>query len=199
MSHRDTVLATPDPLQVRAETERLAKHSAAAAAAAQAYKSSGGGNMGMDDDDDMEATGGAANAAAEEQEDEHVKEAKRNTFEFTDNIAMNRLMRMFLFLEILGVIVDHPKLRTPPLFNLLCMPGLYYSIRFYAQPFLDAVFVLQTFLSTIVTFWNTNIGVLFSSDATVDTSGMSPFRRALAAAYGDDNVMRYALICLSVT
>jgi hypothetical protein len=177
MSHRETVLTAPDQAQVRAETEQLAKRVAAAALQA------GGGGFDDDADGDAADSGGATGHATEEQEDEHVKEAKRNTFEFTDNISLNRLLRMFLFVQILGVIVDHPKLRTPPLFNLLCMPGLYYSIRFYTQPFLDAVFVLQTFISSIINFWEENVAALFSSDQA-GVSGASASRSS------EDEVMR---------
>jgi hypothetical protein len=187
MSDRETVLAAPDAAQVRAETERLAKRTAAAAEALRTSRVGGGG--GFDDDaDDAAADSGGGGHANEEQEDEHVKEAKRNTFEFTDNISMNRLLRMLLFIQILGVIVDHPKLRTPPLFNLLCMPGLYYSIRFYSQPFLDVVFVLQTFISSIINFWQENVAMLFASGDQAGVSSSSA--RRLQESSNDNGVTR---------
>jgi hypothetical protein len=92
-------------------------------------------------------------ADLEDEEDiaaDEQKAAKSKNFEFSDNLSVFRLLKTALFLQIIAIIIDHPRTRTPPIFNMLCSPWLFYTIRFYSRPFVDAVYLLQQFLNKII-------------------------------------------------
>ena len=64
-----------------------------------------------------------------------------HTFEFTSNLAMMRFIRMFLTLQVVGIMIDNTYVELPVLFRTLCRNVLFYVIRFYSRPFIDVIYL----------------------------------------------------------
>jgi hypothetical protein len=77
--------------------------------------------------------------------DDEVPETKNQYFEFSNSYYVMRFIKLVLFIQILGIMIDHPSIQLAVLFNIFCRGILYYSIRFYSRPFLDALYVLHYF------------------------------------------------------
>ena len=86
------------------------------------------------------------------QESTTVKSAPRcdHVFEFSDNVAVMRYIRAFLYLQIVGVIIDNTYVELPVLFRTFCRDPLFYVIRFYSRPFIDATYIFDYYRSQII-------------------------------------------------
>lgn len=78
--------------------------------------------------------------------DDAPSESKKRNFEFTSNVATMKLVRAFVFLQVIALILDHPSARLPPLFRSVCKGLFYYTIRFYSRPFLDLIYIINYFI-----------------------------------------------------
>jgi Ran GTPase-activating protein (RanGAP) involved in mRNA processing and transport len=81
--------------------------------------------------------------------DSMAPQAKSKNFEFTNNLSVMRLVRMFLCMEAIGIIIDTPSFFLPSLFKICCRPVLYYVIRFYSYPIIDLAYLVQYYLSLL--------------------------------------------------
>ena len=73
-----------------------------------------------------------------------------HVFEFSDNVAVMRFIRAFLYLQIVGVIIDNTYVELPVLFRTFCRDLLFYVIRFYSRPFIDAIYIFDYHRSQII-------------------------------------------------
>ena len=73
-----------------------------------------------------------------------------HVFEFSDNVAVMRFIRAFLYLQIVGVIIDNTYVELPVLFRVFCRDLLFYVIRFYSRPFIDAIYIFDYYRSNII-------------------------------------------------
>ena len=105
--------------------------------------------------------------------DEKQSVALSKNFEFTNNLSVMMVVRMLLFFQIIGIILDSPRLHIPPIFNMICRPGFYYVIRFYSQPFLDFVYIVSRFYNAAVQLLLSYIPNSPGESRSVDT-GESP-------------------------
>ena len=78
--------------------------------------------------------------------DDNPAELKKRNFEFTSNVATMKLVRAFVFIQVIALIFDHPSVRLPPLFRSVCKGLFFYSIHFYSRPFLDLVYIINYFI-----------------------------------------------------
>jgi hypothetical protein len=73
-----------------------------------------------------------------------------HVFEFSDNVAVMRFIRAFLYLQIVGIIIDNTYVELPVLFRTFCRDLLFYVIRFYSRPFIDAIYIFDSYRSKII-------------------------------------------------
>jgi hypothetical protein len=73
------------------------------------------------------------------------REKADHTFEFTSNFAVFRLIRMLFTLQFLSILIDNESAVNPVIFRLFCRGPLFYVIRFYSRPFIDAIYILQSY------------------------------------------------------
>ena len=66
-----------------------------------------------------------------------------HTFEFTNNVAVMRFIRMFLSLQIVAVMIDNTYVELPVLFRIFSRDVLFYVIRFYSRPFIDVIYFME--------------------------------------------------------
>ena len=120
-----------------------------------------------------------------ESSDNEVPEGKDSSFEFTDNAGVMRIARMWMCLQILYLMIEHPTTQIPVIFRIMCRGVIYYSGRFYSRIVVD----LMYFLDSIFTQFATEIGLLSedpgnfevgNGDGTEDSS--SETARKLAAS-----------------
>eukprot|EP01031_Cornospumella_fuschlensis_P050687 gene50687-61999_t len=88
----------------------------------------------------------------EHDSDDEAPETKDQYFEFSDAYGIMRLIRCIIYVQVIAFILDNPALRISHLFDICCRGVLFYSIRFYSRPFLDAIYVVQIFGETIAKF-----------------------------------------------
>jgi len=81
-------------------------------------------------------------------DDEYVPKAKDRNFEFTDSLAVMRLSRVVIFLQILSLVIDNPSMQLPIVFRILNRGPLFYVNRFYSRIVIDLVYAAQ-FLGNI--------------------------------------------------
>ena len=72
-----------------------------------------------------------------------------NKFEFTESYHIMRFIRMLLILQVLGMMIENPAMKVSTLFTIVSRFPLFYSIRFYSRPFLDLIYAVQYFASTL--------------------------------------------------
>lgn len=82
---------------------------------------------------------------SDNESDDEIPETKNQYFEFSNSYYVMRFIKLILFIQVLGIMIDHPSLQIAVLFNIFCRGILFYSIRFYSRPFLDALYILQYF------------------------------------------------------
>ena len=70
-------------------------------------------------------------------------------FEFTDNLGLMRLVRLFFYLQVMSFMIDNPSIHLPVIFHIVCRGVLFYVIRFYSRPFVDAIYVIEYFFSDL--------------------------------------------------
>ena len=163
MSHRSTMISGKDVLveKIKEESKAAAEKRRAAVVKTE-YQ---------DEEDEIS--------------DEKQSVALSKNFEFTDNLCVNNVLRMFIFFQIIAVILDSPRLHVPPIFNMVCGPGFYYTLRFYSQPFIDFVYLVQRFLNAFLETLKTYVPVTPNGVPVVDTGGTPEtpsYRRSLAAS-----------------
>ena len=88
---------------------------------------------------------------AEGSESKESKSAQTgdHTFEFTNNVAVMRFIRMFLSLQIVAVMIDNTYVELPVLFRIFSRDVLFYVIRFYSRPFIDVIYLGDYYWSQI--------------------------------------------------
>ena len=110
----------------------------------------------------------------ESEDDEHV-EVRNKNFEFTNNLSMMRVVRVFMFYQFIALVIDNPAVTLPPIFALFCKTPLYYTIHFYSRPFVTIVYMLQNsgvrLYNLIVRYFPTDKKGLPNMDSN------SPFRK----------------------
>lgn len=84
---------------------------------------------------------------------EEINEGKARNFEFTNNKSLMRVFRAIIFLQMIALICDNPAVQFPPLFDVLCRAPLFYLIRFYSYPFVDAVYLIQKVWKRAILFF----------------------------------------------
>lgn len=84
------------------------------------------------------------------------QQSDRNSFEFTDNLALMRLSRMLINLQFLSLMIDNPSVQLPLLFRIVNRGPLYYVGRFYSRIIIDFVYGFQL----LVGFLNAQLGSL---------------------------------------
>lgn len=89
------------------------------------------------------------NESHDDDSEDDAPETKDQYFEFSDAYGIMRLVRLIIFVQIVGLVLDHPSMRISHLFDIFCRGVLYYSMHFYSRPFIDAIYVLQLFWATI--------------------------------------------------
>ena len=92
--------------------------------------------------------------------DEYKPETKSRNFEFTDNITIMRLLRVFIFLQFIAIILDNDAIRTPLLFQIFCTHGFIYILRFYSKPFCDICRLIQIFVEVLKKYFNVLISLI---------------------------------------
>jgi hypothetical protein len=75
--------------------------------------------------------------------------SKPQNFEFIDSLSLMRLIRLFLFLQVISILVDHNLIFIPPFFQVTCHGLFYYLIHFYSRPFLDLIYIIQFYIKSI--------------------------------------------------
>eukprot|EP01038_Epipyxis_sp_PR26KG_P005828 gene5828-8037_t len=98
--------------------------------------------------EDVNAGGGY-----DDDDDDNERPNKSTIFEFSNSFNVMRLIKLILFVQILGLLVDHPSFKLPILFKIIASGPINYSIKFYSRPFLDIVYIVQYFFDSIVTFF----------------------------------------------
>lgn len=88
--------------------------------------------------------------------DDMAPAKKSQGFEFTNYLSTMRIVRLVLCLQAIGIMIDNPSLYCPLLFRIFCRNILFYSIRFYSRPFIDAVYIVQYYLTEISNLLNQN-------------------------------------------
>ena len=78
-------------------------------------------------------------------------------FEFTNNLYVMRLVRMFLCMEAVGIVIDTPSFYIPTMFKICCRTILFYTIRFYSRPIVDIVYIIELFLGKLKYFFQVYI------------------------------------------
>eukprot|EP01041_Mallomonas_annulata_P000898 gene898-1738_t len=96
--------------------------------------------------------------------DDFKPETKSRNFEFTDNLGLMRLLRVILFLQFIGIILDNPQVKTPMFFNIFCTHAFKYLIVFYSRPFADVCRIVEIFSSLILKTFNDVISNYQSSN-----------------------------------
>lgn len=91
--------------------------------------------------------------SSDDDSDTETPEMKSQHFEFSNGYHLMRLLRLILFIQIIGIAMDNPSLEWAVLFRITCHGILFYSIRFYSRPFIDLLYVIQYFLETIINFF----------------------------------------------
>lgn len=79
---------------------------------------------------------------------------KDQKFEFFDGHTAMRLIKAFLFIQILGIIIDNPTIELSVYFRIFCHGILFYSTRFYSRPFLDIIWLVQSFFQVLIDFFS---------------------------------------------
>ena len=80
-------------------------------------------------------------------EQEKVRDAK---FEFSDSYKIMRLIKLLLFVQVLGILTDNPSIKISVLFSIISRGLLFYSIRFYSRPFIDLIYLVQYFFASLI-------------------------------------------------
>lgn len=88
----------------------------------------------------------------EDGDDSQKAEIRSTNFEFTNNYNLMRLLKLFLWLEVMGLILDNPEYELSVLFELFNKGVLYYVLHFYSRPFIDLIYIIQTFIASLVQF-----------------------------------------------
>lgn len=87
---------------------------------------------------------------SEDEEDGQEPEKMSENFEFSNSYGVMRIIKLMLFLQTIAIVIDNPSFEMSILFRIVCRGFLFYSIRFYSRPFIDLIYVIETFLSAIV-------------------------------------------------
>jgi hypothetical protein len=82
--------------------------------------------------------------------DDEVPETKNQHFEFSNSYHIMRTIRLILFIQTLGILIDNPGIRLSLLFNACCKGVLYYSTRLHSRIFIDALYLVQFFWQSLV-------------------------------------------------
>ncbi len=82
---------------------------------------------------------------SDHESDDEAPETKNQYFEFSNSYYVMRFIKLLLFIQILGIMIDHPSIQIAIIFNIFCRGILFYSLKFCSRPFLDALYVLQYF------------------------------------------------------
>ncbi len=85
-------------------------------------------------------------------EDNEKSETKNQNFEFSDSYGVMRLIKLILFIQIIGIMLDHPSATYSAMFRIICRGVIFYSMEFYSRPFIDLLYLLQYFLLAIIKF-----------------------------------------------
>jgi Ran GTPase-activating protein (RanGAP) involved in mRNA processing and transport len=78
-----------------------------------------------------------------ESEGEEQPEMRNKNFEFTNNLSMMRVIRVFMFYQFIALVIDNPAISLPPVFALFCKTPLSYTLNFYSKPFISIIYVIQ--------------------------------------------------------
>lgn len=102
--------------------------------------------------------------------DDEVPETKNQHFEFSNSYHIMRTIRLILFVQTLGVLIDNPGIQLSLLFNACCKGILYYSTRLHSRIFIDAVYIVQYFWQNLVSVIQSQH--LPSTPSGIEISGM---------------------------
>ena len=81
---------------------------------------------------------------SEVESDDGQAELMKKNFEFTNNLSMMRVVRVFMFYQIIALAIDNPAISLPPVFSLFCLTPLRYTLIFYSRPFIGIVYLIQS-------------------------------------------------------
>ena len=81
--------------------------------------------------------------------DDEIPETKNQYFEFSNSYHVMRFIRLVLYVQVIGIMLDHPALQWPVVLETFCRAILYYALHFYSRPFLDVIYVVQYFCHAI--------------------------------------------------
>jgi len=70
-------------------------------------------------------------------------EVRNKNFEFTNNLSMMRVVRVFMYYQFIALVIDNPAISLPPIFALFCKTPLSYTLNFYSKPFVNIIYALQ--------------------------------------------------------
>ena len=88
----------------------------------------------------------------DDESDDDVPEMKNQYFEFSNGYHIMRVIRLIFVIQIIGLLLDNPSIQIPTLFDTFCRGISFYSIHFMSRPFLDIIYVIQSFFSMLRDF-----------------------------------------------
>lgn len=77
---------------------------------------------------------------------------KNQNFEFSDGYGVMRFIKLILFIQVIGLMLDNPSVQYSIIFRIVCRGVVFYSTQFYSRPFIDLLYLIQYFLVEIVNF-----------------------------------------------
>ncbi len=84
--------------------------------------------------------------------DDESPETKNQNFEFSDSYGVMRFIKLVLFIQVIGIMLDNPSTQYSVVFRIVCRGIIYYSMQFYSRPFIDLIYIIQYFLESIIAF-----------------------------------------------